>query len=62
MTLNREIEQYLEKHYLLHFNKKVNLKVTHLVDRGFYYQFHLWKDNVVSIGETVLKDDLIQKL
>ncbi|TDM04613.1 hypothetical protein [Macrococcus carouselicus] len=58
MSIHREIERYLEKHYQLYFNKQIKMKVTHLVDKGYYYQFHLWRGNVLSISETVWKDDL----
>ncbi|WP_165983053.1 hypothetical protein [Macrococcus brunensis] len=54
----REIEKYLERHYLRYFNTTPRLKVTHLVDKGYYYQFNLWQDDVLSIGETVWKNDL----
>jgi len=56
--INHTIEQYLERHYRQYLDKQHKMKVTHLVDKGHYYQFHLWKDDVLFIGETVWKNDL----
>ncbi|TDM14421.1 hypothetical protein [Macrococcus bovicus] len=60
--INKKIERYLENHYQQYLGKQHKMKVTHVVDRGHYYQFHLWKDDVLVIGETVWKNDLVRKI
>ncbi|TDM07520.1 hypothetical protein [Macrococcus lamae] len=52
------IIRYLEQHYKKHFGRIYKIRITQLKDKGYYYEFNLWKDNVVTIGESVLKIDI----
>ncbi|KAA1039073.1 hypothetical protein ERX35_007615 [Macrococcus equipercicus] len=53
------IVRYLENHYAKYFDRHEPLKITQLKDKGYYYEFNLWRGKVVTIGESVTKVDLM---
>ncbi len=53
------IIRYLENHYATYFDRHEHLKITQLKDKGYYYEFNLWRGKLLTIGETVTKVDLL---